>query len=333
MKPRIRRRGLLSATAILAALSSPLRAQGDWPQRPVRFVVPYPPGGALDLTVRLLAERLTSLIGQNIVIDNRSGAGGNIGMEHVARGEKDGYTMLCSGVSNLVANKYLYGRAMPIDPMRELAPLTRISTGTVLLVVNAQRPWRSFAELVAAAKRDPGTITMGSSGTGTVSHITMSTVNRAVGMEITHVPYRGGAPAIADLVAGNIDLMFDVIPALMPHVRAGRFRPLAVGSAERIAYVPELRNVPGMKELLPNSEIDMQSWYAMNAPTGTPQAIIDRLHAVVLQVVRSDDFRARLEPMGFTPAFDETPAAFGDYLRQQDVLWKRLVEESGATLG
>ncbi|WP_376094989.1 Bug family tripartite tricarboxylate transporter substrate binding protein [Roseomonas sp. CCTCC AB2023176] len=327
------RRTLLAAgAASLAAAPLAARAQGNWPQRPVRIIVPFAPGGAVDITGRLLAERLSPVLGQQVVVDNRGGAGGNIGADAVAKAEKDGYTILLGSASILAANKYLYRRSMPLDPIRDLAPVTRVSTGTVLLVVNAARPWRTLAELVAAAKRDPGKVTMGSSGTGTVSHLTLSSVNRAAGMDITHVPYRGGGPAITDLVAGNIDMMFDVIPALMPHVREGRFRPLAVGSAERVSYVPELRDVPGMNEVLPGKGIDMQSWYSVSAPAGTPAPVVARLHEALLGVVRSDDFKARMEPLGFTPVWDETPAAFGTYLAQQDAVWRTLVEQSGATL-
>jgi tripartite-type tricarboxylate transporter receptor subunit TctC len=331
----LQRRALLGAAAaspLLGALARPALAQGTYPTRPPRLVVPYAPGGAVDITGRLLAEKLQPVLGQTVVVDNRGGAGGNIGADYVAKAEKDGYTMLLGSVTVLTANKYLYRHSMPLDPLKDLAPVTRVTTGTVLLVVNAQRPWRTFADLVAAAKKDPGKITMGSSGTGTISHITLSSINRAAGMEITHVPYRGGGPAISDLVAGNIDMMFDVIPALMPHVREGRFRALAVGSADRVTYVPELKDVPGMREVLPGSNIDMQSWYAVNLPAGTPRPVVDRLHQAFLQVVKTDDFKSRMQPMGFTPIWDETPEAYGAYMAQQDVLWKRLVEESGATL-
>ena len=338
-----RRRTILSTglTAGLVAAASSVAVpvaraqgagQGAWPARPVRIIVPFAPGGAVDITGRLLAERLSPVLGQQVIVDNRGGAGGNIGADAVAKAEKDGYTILLGSASILAANKYLYRRSMPLDPIRDLAPVSRVCTGTVLLVVNGAKPWRSFADLVAAAKRDPGKLTMGSSGTGTVSHLTLASVNRAAEMDITHVPYRGGGPAIADLLANNIDMMFDVIPALMPHVREGRFRPLAVGSAERVSYVPELRDVPGMNEALPGKGIDMQSWYSVSAPAGTPAPVIARLHEALLGVVRSDDFRGRMEPLGFTPAWDATPAAFGTYLAQQDVLWQGLVEQSGATL-
>jgi tripartite-type tricarboxylate transporter receptor subunit TctC len=294
--------------------------------------VPFPPGGAVDITGRLMAERLQPILGVNVVVDNRGGAGGNLGGDAVAKADPDGHTILLATATILAANKFLYRRSMPFDPIRDLAPVTRVSTGTVLLVVNASRPWQSFAELIAAARANPGRLTMGSSGTGTVSHLTIASVNRAAGVDITHVPYRGGGPAIQDLLGGNIDMMFDVIPALMPHVREGRFRALAVGSAERVDYVEELRAVPGMRELLPQAGIDMQSWYAVAAPARTPAPVLARLHEAILQVVRSDDFRGRMQPLGFTPVWDETPAAFGTYLRAQESVWQALVEASGASL-
>jgi tripartite-type tricarboxylate transporter receptor subunit TctC len=325
------RRTLLTTAALLAAPSL-ARAQGNYPTRSVRFVVPFAPGGAADITSRLLAERLQPILGQTFLVDNRGGAGGNIGADAVAKSEPDGHTILLSTAALLAANKFLYRRSMPFDPERDLAHITRVSTGTVLLVVNADRPWRSFADLVVAAKAAPGRISLGSSGTGTTSHLTLSSINRAAGMDISHIPYRGGGPAITDLLAGSIDMMFDVIPALMPHVRSGRFRPLAVGSAERITYVPELREVPAMKELLPNANIDMQSWYSVSVPARTPAPVIQRLHEALVQIVRSNDFKARLEPLGFTTVWDESPAAFGTYLREQERIWQGLVEASGASL-
>ncbi|UFN50743.1 tripartite tricarboxylate transporter substrate binding protein [Roseomonas sp. OT10] len=332
------RRALLGAAALPLACASALprsasaQGAGDFPSRTVRLVVPFAPGGAVDITGRLLAEQLQPLLGQTVVVDNRGGAGGNIGADAVARAEKDGHTLLLGSATILAANKFLYRRSMPIDPLRDLAPVTRVVTGTVLLVVNAQRPWKTFQELVAAAKARPGEITMGSSGTGSVSHLTLSAVNRAAGVDITHVPYRGGGPAIQDLLAGNIDMMFDVIPALLPHVREGRFRALAVGSAERVTYVPELKDVPGMKELLPASKLDAQSWYAVTVPSGTPPERIAVLHERLLAVVRSDGFREKLQPLGFAPVWDATPDDFARYWRDQELVWRELVEASGATL-
>jgi tripartite-type tricarboxylate transporter receptor subunit TctC len=331
----MRRRGLLTTAAIatpaLALGTGAARAQA-FPSRPVRIVVPFAPGGAVDITARLLGERLQPILGQQFIIENRGGAGGNIGADVVAKAEKDGHTILLGTATILAANKFLYARSMTFDPIRDFAPVTRVSTGTVLLVVNAQRPWQNFGELIEHARRNPGRVTMGSSGTGTVSHLTLSAVGRAAGVDITHVPYRGGGPAIADLVAGQIDMMFDVMPALMPHVREGRFRALAVGSAERVTYVPGLEQVPGMRELLPQAGIDMQSWYAVTVPAGTPADRIATLHRAITQVVRTDDFRNRLQPLGFAPIWDPTPEAFGAFMRAEEQVWQRIVQASGATL-
>ena len=324
---------MLSRRAVLSLpIATPALAQAPWaPSRPVRLVVPIAPGGALDITARLLGERITPILGQPVVVENRAGAGGNIGAQFVAGAEKDGHTVMLAAANTLAANKWLYGARMPIEPTRDLAPITRVSTGTILMVVNAQRPWRSFAELIAFARANPGRVTMGSSGTGTTSHLFIEKVKRAAGVDITHVPYRGGGPAIQDLVAGNIDMMFDVMPALMPHVREGRIRALAVGSAERITYVPGVETVPGMNELLPGQGIDAQAWYALVAPGGTPPNILARWHETVARIIRDSDMAARLMPLGFQAVVDASPAAFLDFWRREEVSWRQLVEISGAT--
>ncbi len=325
------RRTLLAAAAA-APLAAPALGQTAFPSRSLRIVVPFAPGGAVDITGRLLAEKLQPILGQSLIVENRGGAGGNLGADVVAKAEKDGHTILLSTASIMAANPFLYRRSMPFDPSRDLAPVTRVSTGTVLCVVNSDRPYRTFAEMLAFARANPGKISMGSSGTGTVSHLTISAVSKFAGVDITHVPYRGGGPAIVDLVSGTIDMMFDVMPALMPHVREGRFRPLAVGSADRVTYVPGLENTPGMKEALAGSNIDMQSWYATNVPAGTPADRIAILHRAIVQVVQADDFRARMQPLGFAPITDPTPAAFGTYLASELATWQRLVADSGANL-
>ncbi|MBO1081127.1 Bug family tripartite tricarboxylate transporter substrate binding protein [Roseomonas haemaphysalidis] len=328
----IRRRALLGATATFPFAPAVARAQGTFPSRTMRIVVPYAPGGSVDLTGRLIAEKLQGVLGQSVVVDNRGGAGGNLGASEAARSEKDGHTLLLASASILAANKFLYRKSMPIDPIKDLAPITRVTTGTVFMTVNAKSPYRTFQDVIAAAKKDPGKLTMGSSGTGTVSHLTLAKVCKVTGTDITHVPYRGGAPALQDLLAGNIDMMFDVIPLAMPQVREGLVRVLAAASADRVTYAPELKDVPGMKELLPGSNIDMQSWYGMVAPAGVPADRLATLHKAITGVVDSDDFRARMEPNGFTSVVDPSPAAFGTYLLAQEQLWKGLVEESGASL-
>jgi tripartite-type tricarboxylate transporter receptor subunit TctC len=324
---------MLSRRLVLAAgLAAPAvaRAQGWAPNRPVRLVVPIAAGGALDITARMLGERLQPILGQPIVVENRAGAGGNIGAEYTARAEKDGHTIMLAAANTLAANKFLYGSRMTLDPLRELAPVSRVCSGTILLVVNAQRPWRDFAGLVAFARANPGRVTMGSSGTGTTSHLYIEKLKKALEIDITHVPYRGGGPAIGDLVAGNIDMMFDVMPALMPHVREGRFRALAVGSAARVSYVPGLEAVPSMDEVMPGKGMDAQVWYAVVTPAGLAPPITQTLFEAITRVVRAPDFGGRLGPLGFQPVVDESPAAFGAFWRAEEANWRELVEISGA---
>jgi tripartite-type tricarboxylate transporter receptor subunit TctC len=279
----------------------------------------------------MIAERLAPVLGQPVVVENRAGAGGNLGALAVAQAEKDGHTLLFTSANVLVANKYLYRTQMPLDPMRDLAPITRVAVGSILLVVNSQRPYRTLGELIEFARANPGRVTMGSSGTGTISHLFLEKLNRAAGIQITHVPYRGGSLAIQDLASGTIDMMFDAIPALLPHVREGRFRPLVVGSAQRITYVPEIANVPGMDEALPGKGFDALNWWSVVAPAGTPAPVINTLHAALTRVMADEALAARLRPMSFQPTTDATPAAFGEFWRAQEPIWRDLVQQSGAT--
>jgi tripartite-type tricarboxylate transporter receptor subunit TctC len=333
----LRRRAVLGAAATLPAASilaapRPARAQAGFPSRTLRLVVPFAAGGSVDMTGRLMAQMLQPVLGQTIVVDNRGGAGGNLGASEVARSEKDGHTLLLGSASILTANKFLYRKSMPIDPITDLLPVTRVTTGTVYMTVNANSPYKTFQDVIAAAKKNPGKLTMGSSGTGTVSHLTISKVCKVTGTDITHVPYRGGAPALQDLLAGNIDMMFDVIPLSMAHVREGRIRVLAAASAERTTFSDDLKNVPAMKELLPSSGIDMQSWYGINVPAGVAPDRIAALHKAIVGVVDTAAFREKMEPNGFTSIVDASPAAYGAYMKAQEKIWQGLVEESGASL-
>lgn len=319
---------------LLAALAAPglARAQAGFPQHPLRLVVPFPPGGAADITARLLAEPMSATLGQPVVVENRPGAGGNIAADSVARAAPDGHTLFLGGATILLANKYLYRSAMPFDAFRDFAHVSRVSVGTTLLVVNANRPWQDVQALIAAAKASPGKITSGSSGIGTISHLTISKFMRSAGIEINHVPYRGLSPGLNDLLAGTIDMLFDGMPALIPHVREGRLRALAVGSQDRVAYVPGIENVPSMKEVFPGSDMDMSFWYCISTTAGSPPEAVQALHRATLAAVKTPAYAQRLQPLGFNAIWDESPESFADVLRAQEPLWRDLVQGSGARL-
>ena len=326
------RRPFLLAAALLgvpAAMAQPI-AGG----RPIRLIVPFPPGGAVDILGRLLAERLGPALGQNVVVENRGGAGGNIGADALAKAIPDGTSLGLISATTLCAAPSLY-KTMAFDPQRDLAPVSMVTTGAVLCVVNAEtaakRGWSDFASLIAWGRAHPEEIRMGSSGTGTTSHLTIAAVNQATGARITHVPYRGGGPAINDLLAGTIDMMFDVMPALMPHVEAGKFKPLAVSSAQRVPILPQ---VPGMADLaaLGLGDLDIQSWNAVMTTTGAPAPVIARLAEAVRTVAAEPAFVERLRPLGYQVITSETPEALAERIRTETPRWARLVEISGAKL-
>ena len=329
-----RRDILLGAATAAGLLAAPAVAEAPGGGRPIRLVVPFPPGGAVDITGRLLAERLGTALNGTVVVENRAGAGGNIGADAVAKAPPDGGTIGLIGVTTLCAAPSLY-RNLPFDPQRDLAPVSAIITGALLCVVNAdtarRNGWTDFPALVAWARANPDAVRMGSSGTGTTSHLTIEAVNRATGARITHVPYRGGGPAINDLVAGTIDMMFDVMPALMPHVEAGRFKPLAVSSAKRLPILPE---VPGLAEwgALGLGDIDIQTWSAVMTAPGTPEPVVQALFEAVRRVADQPEFVERLRPLGYAVLTSESPAALAARIREETPRWESLVRASGARL-
>ncbi|CAN5897056.1 tripartite tricarboxylate transporter substrate binding protein [soil metagenome] len=324
------RRGLL-----LGALVAPMVLRPAWsqafPTKPIRLVVPFPAAGAADITARLIGERMATILGQSIIVDNKPGAGGNIAAEFVARSAPDGYTLFLGNAPLFCANKFLYG-TIPFDPLKDFTHLTRVSIGTTVLVVNAKEPWQNFAEFVADAKANPGKITMASSGQGTISHLTLAKLMQSAQIEITHAPYRGLAPGLNDLLAGTVNMMFDGIPALIPPVRDGKLRALAVGSAKRVDYVPGLENVPGMAELLPGSGMDMEFWYSIDGPAGLPPEIATRLFNAAVEAAQQPSYRERLQPLGFMPITDASPAAFTAFIEAQTPMWQELVRVSGARI-
>lgn len=302
--------------------------------RVVRIVVPFPPGGAIDIVGRLVADRLGPILGQSVVVENRSGAGGILGTDTVAKGPPDGSVIGVVGGVTLMAYPALYAK-LPFDPARDLQPLSLITTGALLCVVNAEaaerRGWTDFRALIAWARAHPEEVKMGSSGTGTSSHLCVSAINAATGARILHVPYRGGAPAIQDLLSGTIDMMFDVTPALVPHVESGRFKALAVSSRARMSLLPD---VPGLGDFtdLGLGNLDISPWNALMLPAGTPEAVVMRLFAAAQTIAAQPDFVQRLRPLGYDAATSESPAALAAQVARETPSWRRLVEISGARL-
>ena len=333
----LRRRGLLAAGATLLAapaLPSPASAQPVAGGRPVRLIVPFPPGGAIDILGRLMAERLGPALGQSVIVENRGGAGGIIGADAVAKGEKDGTVIGLIGVTTLAAFPFMTAR-LPFDPARDLAPISQITDGALLCVVNAEtarrRGWTDFRKLVEWSRANPEQVKMGSSGSGTSSHLNIEAINNFASAKILHVPYRGGGPAINDLLSGTIDMMFDVMPALMPHVESGRFLAFAVSSKARLAILP---NIPGMGDFadLGLGNHNVVTWNAIMAPGGTPEPVIQRLHQAVLAVAADAGFQNRLKPLGYGTVTSPNPAALTALVEQERPQWRRLVEISGARL-
>lgn len=328
MTAGLSRRVLLASVAAGAALAAvPARAATT------TLIVPYPPGGAVDTLARLIAEKIEPKLG-TVVIDNRGGAGGSIGAGALARAAPDGSTLGLLNVTQLIANKYLYAK-LPYDPDADLSPITRVATATILCVANAEtareRGWKSFRDLIAWAKANPDQLRMGSSGVGTISHLGIELVKARTGAKILFVPYKGGGPALVDLLAGVVDIMFDVPPALVPHVREGKLVALAAGSRERM---PALPDVPSTMEFadLGLAHIDIQTWYAIAGPKGLPDDRRDAVFAAVREAMQAPDVRAKLEPNGFAPTTDASPADLQRRIASENDYWRELVRLSGAKL-
>ncbi|ONG56856.1 hypothetical protein BKE38_05220 [Pseudoroseomonas deserti] len=319
--------------AALAAAGLPL-ARPALAQRPagLTIIVAFPPGGALDLLARLLAERLAPVLGQPVSVENRAGNGGALGAEAVARAAPDGGTVGLLGLTTWTAMPAIFPR-LPFDPARDFTPLSLVSAGALLCVVPAEtaaaRGWGDFRALITWARANPGKVTMGSSGKGTASHLCLSAVNQATGAAIGHLPYRGGGPAIQDLLAGHVDMMFDVMPALLPHVREGRLTPLAVSSARSLPALPEVPGMAGFADL-GLDRLDLVTWNALAAPAGLPAPVADRLLQAIRLAATTPDFRARLRPLGYEAVVSESRGELAQLIDQQRPVWQRLVTLAGA---
>ena len=316
--------GLRAAVALLAMLAPAALAAEVYPAKPIRFVVAFPPGGGTDIIARSIAQKLAERFAQQVVVDNRPGAGGNVGTEIVAKAAPDGYTMLMGSAGPLAINASLFAK-MPFDPIRDLAPVTLAASTPNVLVVHPSLPAGTLQELIALARARPGELNFASSGQGTPAHLAGELFNSMAGVRLIHVPYKGAAPALTDVLSGQVQIMFSTMPPALPHVKDGRLRALAVASLKRSPAMPEL---PTLDEAgLPGFEAN--TWHGVMVPAGTPGAIISTLHREIVAILHRPDVIERLSSQGAEPV-GGTPEEFAAYIKSETIKWAKVVRESGA---
>ena len=311
------------ACVVACVLPAAPAASQSFPVKPLRIVVPFSAGGPTDITARFIAPRMTELLGQSIVIDNRAGATGIIGAELVAKSPPDGYTLLMATASVVAINMVTYSK-LPYDTLRDFQPLTPIMTTATILVVHPSVPAKSLKDLVALAKARPGQITMASAGTGGTLHLPIEMLMKSAGIRMTHVPYKGAAPAVIDVVAGQVSGMFVDLPVISPHVKAGKVRALAMASPQRSVYFPD---VPTTKEA-GYSNVELQNYYALFLPARTPQEIVGKLHDAAVKTVNTPAVREKLVGSGADP-LTMTPEEFTRFLRADIEMWGKVVKAAG----
>ncbi|WP_421990506.1 Bug family tripartite tricarboxylate transporter substrate binding protein [Roseococcus sp.] len=308
----------LAGSAILAA---PAIAQSAWPSRPIRMVIPYPPGGASDIIARMLAPHMSELLGQTLVVENRPGANGFIAGEHVARSAPDGYTLLMGNAGPNGTGPALYGSRTPYDPIRDFSPVMAVSVVPLVMGMNAAVPVRTFPEFLAYAREQGGRLSYGTAGVGSAGHMGMELLKSLTGIEMQHIPYRGSAPLTSDLIAGVVPLSCDTAPVLLPHAAAGRVRAVAVTSARRVAEAPDLAAVA---ETVPGFEA--VSWGGVMGPANLPPAIVERLNAALRTSM--DRIAPQLQSQGIQPQRG-SPAEFGAYVAGEVRKWAEVVQKMG----
>ena len=316
---RLKLAGLLTLTSV-----SPLLAQGDgYPNKPIRWVVPYAAGGGTDVIMRPIALMLGEALGQSILYDNRGGGGGVIAGEIVARASPDGYTMLVASPAVMTVNPSLFA-SMPFDPIKDFAAVTKVASTPNVLAAHPSFPVRTIQELVEYARANPGKVNWASSGTGAGGHLAMELFRIKAGVKVVHVPYKGAGPALVGLLGGNVDLLFAIPGVFMPHLKSGRLRAIGIGSLERIAILPD---VPTLNESgFPG--LESGSWYGLVAPAATPARVIKFTHAATVKVLNSPVIAARLAADGAT-AVGDTPEHFARSIRDDTVMWARVIKEAG----
>ncbi len=296
-----------------------------YPAKPIHLVVPYPAGGPLDIMARAIGQKLTEAWKQPVIVDNRAGAGGNIGADAVAKAAPDGYTLLMGAVATHAINPVLYSK-IPYDPIKDFAPVALVAQVPNILVVNPSVPAKSVRELIELARAKPGSLNFASGSTGSTGHLAGELFNTMAGVKMVHIPYKGAAPATTDLLSGQVQLMFDNLASALPNVKAGKLRALAVTTLKRSPAVPDLPTIA--ESGLPG--FDLTTWFGLFVPAGTPPEIVAKLNAEVVRALNAKDMRERLEKMGTEPPADNTPEHFAAFVRSEAAKYAKVVKASGA---
>lgn len=320
-----RRHWIGLACAALCAAAAPQAWAQDYPNKPVKLVVPYPPGGPTDIVARAVAQKLQERLGQPFVVDNKPGAGANLGAETVARSPADGYTLVVATTAHAI-NPSLFAK-LNYSLLKDFAPVSQLTSGPLVIVTNPALPANNVAELIALAKSRSGGLNFGSSGNGQSTHLAAELFSVMAGVKMSHVPYKGSAPALTDVMAGQVDLMFDTMLSSMPHVKGGKLKALAVTSSQRSPVAP---SVPTVAESgLPGYEAI--AWNGLLAPAGTPKEVVARLNAELKAVLENPEIRQRFEAQGFSAAWS-APTAYSAFLQSEVDKWAKVVKTSGAKI-
>lgn len=313
----------LLGSLLTCGTTLPAAAADTYPARPVRMVVTFPAGGPSDVIMRIIGQRLTDRWGPPVVIDNRGGAGGILGTEIVARAAPDGYTFLLGTAGGMTINPALQAK-LSYDPFRDFAPVAMLVNNPQILVLHPAVPAKTLQELVALAKSRPGQLNAASAGTGTATHLGLELLKLTAGINVVHVPYKGGAPAVTDLMAGQVQMLFVSIPSVLPHVQAGKLRAVAVSSAKRSASAPDIPTVAESGY----PDFEYSNWNALFAPAGTPQQIVSKMNAEIVKILNDPEVNRRLTSQGADPA-PGTPAALAKYMRTDHERWKKVISSAG----
>jgi len=319
---------LAVASATLASMPVVVHAQPAWPAKPIRLIVPFGAGGASDFVARVIGPRMADQLGQPIVIENRAGANGNVGMEFVARSAPDGYTTFLGNIGAIAINPHVYGASLKVDPIKDLAPVGLVSETTTMLLVHPSLPVRSSKELVAFIRSRPGEVNYASAGSGSLSHLQMELLAAQNGLKMVHIPYKGGAgQAVTDVLAGHVTVTIQTLPAVMTFAQSGRLRPIALTTAKRLPMFP---NVPTLRE--EGMDIVSTSWQGILVPTGTPADAIRRMHAAINQSLPVPEVRERFATGATDVLLSASPQEFADYIRAESARWGKVVRDANIRL-